>query len=71
VKTANNKRQRLGQAVIPEKVKCIRELSMCAVTLDTASRKLDWPTKMSNICIICQVFYDEEGTMSADAMTFI
>jgi len=41
VKTANNKRQRLGQALIPEEVKYrpLRDYT-CAVTLDTASHKL-------------------------------
>ena len=60
-KTANNKRQRLGHAIILEEVKYMRAVYVCC----HFGRCQLKATKMLN------VYYDEEGTTSTDGMTFI
>ena len=56
----------MGQALIPELA--LHEPSMCAVTLDTASRKLLANENVKGMYLY-QVFYDEEGTTITGGMT--
>ena len=65
MKTANNKRQRLEQTLIPEEVK----YTTSRATLDTASRKVMANENVEGMYQYL-VFFDEEWTTSTNSVTY-
>jgi len=62
---------RLGQAVIPEEVKYTRAVYVCCHFGHCQStRKLLANENVEGVYQY-QVFYDEEGTLSTDGVTFV
>ena len=72
VKTANNKRQRLGQAVIPDEVKYMQAVYVCC-HFGQCQLKARGLLSNENVegMYQYQVFYGEEGTTSTDGVTYI